>query len=171
VAWRWCAIPGRAPVPLKATMMLRCAARAGGHVASSSRADRRPPAINPSASGVRMPTSPGCWAGLRWQAPDLDGLEMPSLRGGVEGLTARPRYSRVRATAAGAPPAAADCRFCVRCWCHGCGSVAVGFRGTKQLPAVRFCVRSMDFPVHAFCSGNSGVNCIGGVHSRIMHLY
>jgi hypothetical protein len=79
-------------------MMLRCAARAGGHVASSSRADRRPPAINPSASGVRMPTSPGCWAGLRWQAPDLDGLEMPSLRGGVEGLTARPRHRRRCAT-------------------------------------------------------------------------
>jgi hypothetical protein len=78
--------------------MLRCAARAGGHVASS-RADRRSPAINPS--GVRMPVTPGCCGGLRWRAPDLDGLEMPSLRGGVEGLAARPRYTRVRATAAG----------------------------------------------------------------------
>ncbi|GJN40639.1 hypothetical protein PR202_gb29886 [Eleusine coracana subsp. coracana] len=79
--------------------MMRCAVRAGGHVASC--ADRRrSPVINPS--GVRMPASPGCWGGLKWRASDLDGLEMPSLRGGVEGL-ARPRYTRVRATAAADP--------------------------------------------------------------------
>lgn len=97
MAWRWCAIAGKVPVPLKEAMM-RCAVRAGGHVASSCADRRRSPAINPS--GVRMPANPGCWSGLRWQASDLDGLEMPSLRGGIEGL-ARPRYTRVRATAAG----------------------------------------------------------------------
>ncbi|TVU22073.1 hypothetical protein EJB05_31750 [Eragrostis curvula] len=80
--------------------MMRCAVKGGGYVVASSRADRRSSAINPS--GVRMPSSPGWCGGLRWRAPDLDGIEMPGLRGGVEGLF-RPRYGRVRATATADP--------------------------------------------------------------------